>query len=309
MSLVELKERLEIQKKMNNELLIAKREENKLLIKEKNDNLIEKANRIALNRDQLRNKKEIEKKIRKDNLKEKEILIQKIREKSLNEVKEKIENKKKKLKKEDEIFEKKIREIKLQRQFLQQGSAAVEERQYKMFEDGLERKINDRQNQLLIDQEKKEVVQWKNLKQRYQSARIDVRKQREKLLNYQNEYLNHKNLNDLVLNEDNIFVKAIHDKAIAMRNYLKEDIKERNKFSNNIENKTLKKKRVQSARNKIVKKNQDFNNLDNEKLNQNVSEKKIIVNENISDNEENPILNKLENENVNNEKIKEAIPE
>ena len=77
MSLVELKERLEIQKKMNNELLIAKREENKLLIKEKNDNLIEKANRIALNRDQLRNKKEIEKKIRKDNLKEKETLIQK----------------------------------------------------------------------------------------------------------------------------------------------------------------------------------------------------------------------------------------
>ena len=62
MSLVELKERLEIQKKMNNELLIAKREENKLLIKEKNDNLIEKVNRIVLNRDQLRNKKEIEKK-------------------------------------------------------------------------------------------------------------------------------------------------------------------------------------------------------------------------------------------------------
>ena len=82
---------------MNNELLIAKREENKLLIKEKNDNLIEKVNRIVLNRDQLRNKKEIEKKIRKDNLKEKENLIQKIREKSLNEVKEKIENKKNEL--------------------------------------------------------------------------------------------------------------------------------------------------------------------------------------------------------------------
>ena len=47
---------------MNNELLIAKREENKLLIKEKNDNLIEKVNRIVLNRDQLRNKKGNEKK-------------------------------------------------------------------------------------------------------------------------------------------------------------------------------------------------------------------------------------------------------
>ena len=308
LSLVELKERLEIQKKMNNELIIAKREENKLLNKEKNDNLIEKANKIALNRDQLRNKKEIEKKIKKDNLKEKEILIQKIREKSLNEVKEKIENKKNKLRKEDEIFDKKIREIKLQRQFLQQGSAVVEEKQFKMFEDGLERKINDRQNQLLIDQEKKEVVQWKNLKQRYQSARIDVRKQREKLLNYQNDYLKNKNLNDLIVNEDNIFVKAIHDKEIAMRNFFKDNIKEKNKFSHNLKNNTFKKKRVQSARNKIVKKNSEFNTFDNEKLNQNNSEKKITVNENLSDNEENPILNKLENENVNDEKNKEAIP-
>ncbi len=73
----------------------------------------------------------------------------------------------------------------------------------------------------------------------------------------------------------------------------------------------LLKKRIQSARNNnIKKKNRYFNHFDKEKLNKNASENKIIVNENISDNEEYPILNKLENENVNNENnVKEAIPE
>ena len=57
-----------------------------------------------------------------------------------------------------EIFQKKIREIKLQRQFLQLGRAAVEEKAHKQIEDGLERKINNRQNQDLIDQQLQEAV-------------------------------------------------------------------------------------------------------------------------------------------------------
>ena len=84
--------------------------------------------------------------------------MRKLREQSLFEVKKKIETKKEKLRKEDEIFQKKIREIQLQRQFLQLGRAAVEEKAFKQIEDGLERKINDRQNQNLIDQQKQEAV-------------------------------------------------------------------------------------------------------------------------------------------------------
>ena len=84
--------------------------------------------------------------------------MKEIREKNLFEVKEKIEKKKSKIKKEEEIFEKKIREINLQRQYLQQGKAVVEEKAFKQIEDGLERKINDKQNKDLIDQELKESV-------------------------------------------------------------------------------------------------------------------------------------------------------
>ena len=79
-------------------------------------------------------------------------------------MKQKIETKKEQLRKEDEIFQKKIREIKLQRQFLQLGRAAVEEKAFKQIEDGLERKINDRQNQDLVDQQKQEAVNVSLLK-------------------------------------------------------------------------------------------------------------------------------------------------
>ncbi len=48
-------------------------------------------------------------------------MLAQIREKSLIEVQKKIEKKKNSFKKEEEEFEKKIREIKLKRQYLQQG--------------------------------------------------------------------------------------------------------------------------------------------------------------------------------------------
>lgn len=158
MSLVELRERLELQKKMLKDQIEAKREENKMKMEERTDSLINKANVIAEHRDKLRNIKEVERKKKKDAIKAKEEMVRKIREKSLIEVKAKIDAKKEKLKKEDEIFQKKIREIKLQRQFLQLGRAAVEEKAYKQMEDGLERKINDRQNKDLVDQQKVEAV-------------------------------------------------------------------------------------------------------------------------------------------------------
>ena len=158
MSLVELKERLELQKKLHADEINSKREENKLKIEEKADILYEKANLIAEHRDKLRNQKEVERKQRKEAQKAKEELMRKLKEQSLFEVKKKIETKKEKLRKEDEIFQKKIREIQLQRQFLQLGRAAVEEKAFKQIEDGLERKINDRQNQNLIDQQKQEAV-------------------------------------------------------------------------------------------------------------------------------------------------------
>ena len=57
-------------------------------------------------------------------------------------MKNKIEKKKEKIKREEKEFQQKIREIKLQQQFLQQGKSVLEEKAMKQIEDGLERKIN-----------------------------------------------------------------------------------------------------------------------------------------------------------------------
>ena len=121
MSIAELKERLELQKAFYNDYLESKKEENKLRQAEKNEELVKKANLVMSYRDQVRNNKEIERKNKLEEKTQKNEKIKSIREKSLLETREKINNKKLKIKKEEEILEKKIREIKLQRQYLQQG--------------------------------------------------------------------------------------------------------------------------------------------------------------------------------------------
>jgi len=121
MSLAELRERLEMQKKFLQEFIEAKKEENRLRQNEKNEEFLEKANLVMNYRDQLRNDKEIERKNKKEKKMKEEEIKKQIREKNLLEVKDKIDSKKNKLKKDEEILEKKIREIKLQRQYLQQG--------------------------------------------------------------------------------------------------------------------------------------------------------------------------------------------
>ena len=301
MSLVELKERLEIQKKMFLDEMIAKREENKLIMKEKNDILLDKANRIIENRDKLRNLKEIERKMKKDALKEKEDIMNEIKEKNLFEVKRKIEYKKERLRKEDETFQKKIREIKLQRQFLQQGSAVVEEKKFKMIEDGLERKINDNQNVNLIEQEKKEEVKWREVQRKFEISKSDIKNQKDKLIKYHEEFENKKKLNEIIIEEDKIFKKAVHDKERALKAFQKQDALERNKFSDKLQKSSLNSKKIYPP---ILKKSQSqttINSIKN-KIGNSLSQSNLgIINENIDNEEINPIINKLEKEKIKEE--------
>ncbi len=301
MSLVELKERLEIQKKMFLDEMIAKREENKLIMKEKNDVLLEKANRIIENRDKLRNLKEIERKMKKDALKEKEDILNEIKEKNLFEVKKKIEYKKERLRKEDETFQKKIREIKLQRQFLQQGSAVVEEKKFKMIEDGLERKINDNQNVNLIEQEKKEEVKWREVKRKFEISKSDIKNQKDKLIKFHEEFENKKKLNEIIIEEDKIFKKAVYDKERALKAFQRQDALERNKFSDQLQKSSLNSKKIYPP---ILKKSQSqttINSIKN-KIGNSLSQSNLgVINENIDNDEINPIINKLEKEKIKEE--------
>ena len=304
MSLVELRERLALQKRMLADEIKSKKEENKLRMQERADEIVNKAQIIQENRDRLRNQKEIERKLKKDaKIAEKERL-RIAREKSLFEVKQKIENKKQKLKKEDEIFQKKIREIKLQRQFLQLGRDAVE---FKQIEDGMERKINDRQNQDLIDQLALEKVNWVDIKIRYKDAQKSNKSTKELLNNYNNAYSLSSTLNRMINDEDKMYKKAVYDRERALNKYLQEDIKEKNKFCFMMQQKTMQKamkknksqmnprRRVNSNNNRANQNAEKINNVNNVVQNEEKKEE-IKINEGSDDEEQNAIQNKLQNE-------------
>ena len=303
MSLVELRERLALQKKMHLDEIKSKKEENKLRMQERADELVNKAQIIQENRDRLRNMKEIERKAKKDAIIREKERIKAMREKSLFEVKQKIENKKQKLKKEDEIFQKKIREIKLQRQFLQLGRDAVEFKQFKQIEDGVERKINDRQNQDLIDQLALEKIKWVDVKIKHTDAKKVNKDLKEMLNNYNKEYELSGTLNQMIDDEDKMYKKAVYDRERALNKYLQDDIKEKNKFCFEMQQKTMKKNTIKKNKshgnninNKKIEGVPSINMNNTEKININNEDKKI--NDGSDEEEKNEIQNKIDNENI-----------
>ena len=245
MSIVELKERLELQKKFLKDQIEAKREENKLKSEERTEDLIAKANNIADFRDKLRNQKEIERKQKQDFLHQKQELFRQMREKNLFELKEKMKNKKDELRKEDEIFQKKIREINLQRQFLQQGRAAVEQKRFKQIEDAMERKVNNRQNQDLIDQYLKEEVNWYDVNLRYRNIKQNVDNTQKLFNDYENAYQKSSLLNNIVNAEDNEYKTAVRNREKAIAKFQKDKALSKYKFSDSLQANTLKKKYCQ----------------------------------------------------------------
>lgn len=74
------------------------------------------------------------------------------REKGMKEVHSKISNKKKTKKEEEEQLAKELKEIRLQRQYLNANRAMVEAKAWEELEKGAERMVKTEQNDKLIDQ-------------------------------------------------------------------------------------------------------------------------------------------------------------
>ncbi len=294
MSLVELKERLALQKQMLYDEINSKKEENKLKMQERADDLINKALIIQENRDKVRNQKEIERKVKKeekDNLNERYRIE---REKNILKYKQDIENKKKRLKTEDELFQKKIREIKLQQQFSQLGRDAVEFKQFQNIEDGMEKKVNDKQNQALVDQLALERVNWGKIKIRHNNARNDNKYFHDLLGNYKNSYLMSSALNDMINQEDKIYKRAVYDRERALHRYLQEDIKEKTKFINNLGTNDKKLKNKKLSKSLVINKN-SLSNVTNDDKSIKAQQNQEKIEEG-DEEEENEIQNKLNNE-------------
>ena len=229
MSLAELRERLALQRKMTADELNCKKEENKLRMMQKADELYNKALMVQENRNKLRNMKEMERKYKKE---QKESLDEKYRIERDNNIikcKKEIQDKKKRMRKEDENFLKKIREIKLQLQFNNIGKEQVEYKHNENNELGLERKYNNMQNKLLEDELAQEKINWEKIKTRFNNAKNINQYYKNIIQNYNNKLIGSSIINNMINDDEQKYIKALCDKERILKKFQKEDYKERNK--------------------------------------------------------------------------------
>ena len=286
MSLAELRERLALQRKMTADEIISKKEENKLRMMQRADDLFNKALMIQENRNKLRNMKEKERKYKKE---QKELLDEKYRierDNNLLKCKKEIEDKKNKMRKEDENFLKKIREIKLNLQFKSVGKEQVEYKHNENNELGLERKYNNIQNKLLEDKLAQEKINWENIKTRFNNAKNQNQNYNNIIQNYNNKLINSSVIKNMLNDEEQKYIKALCDKERILKKFQKEDYKERNKLSEILYLNILKNKKV--SKSVVVKK---------KILNTNENNRNINIKEENEPEEENYIRNKLKTEN------------
>ena len=285
MSLAELRERLALQKKMTSDEIECKKEENKLKMLQRADDLYNKALMIQENRNKLRNMKEMERKFKKE---QKDSLDEKYRierENNIIKCKKELEDKKNRMRKEDENFLKRIREIKLQLQYNKVGADQVEYKHNENNELGLERKYNNIQNKILEDKMAEEKINWEKIKTRFNKAKDNNQYYSNIIQNYNNKMINSSAIKKMLNDEDKEYIKAVIDREKMMKKYQHEDYWERNKLSEILYLKALKNKKI--SKSVVVKKKY---------LNTNGNDSNKINEENEQE-EENYITNKLKTEN------------
>ncbi len=151
-SVAELRERLELNKRKLQQETDFKREQNLAKKEREAVTLIEDANKI----EEARKKRKVQADLRREQ-QEKDAAVREavrvaVRDKGLVEVYDKISTKKKIKREEEERLAKELKEIKLQRQYLNANAAMVEYKAWEELEGGKERAIRNNQNFKLLEQ-------------------------------------------------------------------------------------------------------------------------------------------------------------
>ena len=152
MSVAELRERLELNKQKLIQEIEFKRDVN--LAKKERDalNLVEDAQKIEEARKKRKEQADLRREQHSRDLAVREAARVNAREKGLKEVYDKISTKKQQKELEDARLAKELKEIKLNRQYMNANAAMVEYKQWEGLEAGKERMIREGQNTKLIDQ-------------------------------------------------------------------------------------------------------------------------------------------------------------
>ena len=179
MSVAELRERLEFNKRQREQEIEFKRETNLTRKEQEAAKLIEESKMIEearIRRKQANDSRRNSKNAAAQALQEK---TRAAREKGLLEVHGKINHKKKEKAAEEARLAQELKEIRLQRQYLNANAAMVEEKAWKELEAGKERQIRNNQNDRLIEQSKGNEIMVKDQTVRADNAKSTVVKKLE----------------------------------------------------------------------------------------------------------------------------------
>lgn len=152
MSVAELRERLEFNKRQREIETEEKRTE---ILSEKESfvsKMMDESDKIQRDREQRKRLNDERRNLKRHQEEELERKMREAREKGMKEVHSKISNKKKTKKEEEEQLAKELKEIRLQRQYLNANRAMVEAKAWEELEKGAERMVKTEQNDKLIDQ-------------------------------------------------------------------------------------------------------------------------------------------------------------
>jgi hypothetical protein len=161
MSLAELRERLKMLQAADEKELEDRREKNLERKDMKQSALLEKAQNLSKVRDQARSEANARAERIMAKKREEEEQRERIREQCIIEASEKIALKKKQKREEEARLRRELKEISIKRQFLQANAEMVESKAHGEQQKGLDREARDRQNNLLIEQKKKNDVKAK----------------------------------------------------------------------------------------------------------------------------------------------------
>ena len=152
MSIAELRERLEYEKLRRQADADNKRSEIKSEKSKKSDMLTNQTEDIIKARNELKDKKEKERNDKRQKREAEEAKRKEAREKGLLEAYDKISEKKRLKKEEEDRLAAELRKIKLQREYLNAGKSMMEKKAWRELEAGAERQARDKQNNKLLDQ-------------------------------------------------------------------------------------------------------------------------------------------------------------
>lgn len=198
MSIAELRERLEYNKMLREQEVTAKREDNLVRKEEEARKLMDEAAKIQEAREVRRQQNDQKREMKQVEKEQYEAKVKAARDKGLQEVYDKISKKKKDKRAEEERLAKELKEIKLQRQYLNANAAMVEEMRYKELEAGAERKVRNNQNEKLIDQSKVGSIKVKDESVRAKNARDSVIEKLEYDRGYQDRLETQKKENEVI---------------------------------------------------------------------------------------------------------------